>query len=116
MRRKRMQEKVNNIIHIVCEVVGLNPLNLNADYRALFGSKECNVLRDIATARQLVHYVMHCELGYSVTFVAKTTGTKRDSVFRNVRKAKGFLGIDRNYKKLLERIKERINNERPIGV
>lgn len=110
-----MQEKVNNIISIVCEVVGLNPLNLNEEYRALFDCKERNVLRNIATARQLVHYVMHCELGYSVTFIAKMTGTKRDSVFRNVRKAKGFLCVDKNYKELLEQIKERISNERFVG-
>lgn len=110
-----MQEKVNNIISVVCEVVGLNPLDLNEEYMALFDRKERNVLRNIATARQLTHYVMHCELGYSVTFVANTTGTKRDCVFRNVRKAKGFLGIDKHYKELLEQVKERIANERLVG-
>lgn len=106
-----MREKVNKIIKIVCDVVGVNPLNFVEEYRTLFGCKERNVLREIATARQLVHYVMHCELGYSVTFTAKMTETTRGNVFNNVRKAKGFLQVDNEYRELLERIKELINNE-----
>lgn len=102
-----MLERVNSIIKTVCGIVG-ETYGETPDCATLFSDKGVNVRRSVSAARQFSHYAMHCILGYSVTFIARMTGTTRNSVFRNVKKTKDLIGTDQQYRIINDKIKEKI--------
>jgi len=104
-----MQEKVNEIIRNVCWVI--NECCAPCYYvcpETLFAEKNKNVPRGVSLARQISHYIMHNTLGYSVTFIARTTNTTRANVFTNVRKCRQLSELYPDYAEIKNKTENKI--------
>lgn len=97
---------------LVCETVG-EAMGGAPDHATLFSAKERNVSRSVAAARQFAHYTMHETLGYSVTFIARTTNTTRANVFSNVRKCRQMSELYPDYTAIKNKIENKIKEMQP---
>jgi len=98
-----MQERINDVIRTVCGTVG-EAYGETPDPKTLFASKSGNVRRSVAAARQFAHYAMHRLLGFSVTYIARATGTTRACVFSNVRKCEKLTDLYADYQEIKDKI------------